>query len=63
MKVVWTKTAQKRLQAILFYIQEEFGGNAKMHFRSRAMDFTKLLPEFPEIGTLEIKEKNLRASS
>ena len=61
MKVVWTKTAERRLQEILFYIQEEFGDNAKMHFRSRAMDFTKLLPEFPEIGTLEVKEKNLRA--
>ncbi|SRR5258706_15189380 len=61
MKVVWTKTAQKRLQAILFYIQKEFGDNAKMHFRTRAIDFTKLLAEFPEIGTLEIKEKNLRA--
>lgn len=61
MKVAWTKTAQKRLHAILLYIQEEFGDNARMDFKSRAMDFTKLLPEFPEIGTLEIKERNLRA--
>ncbi len=60
MRIVWTKTAQKRLQEILMYIQEEFGDNAKLQFRSRAMDFTRLLAEFPEMGTLEIKEKHLR---
>lgn len=60
MKVVWTKTAQRRLQEILDYIQQEFGDNAKQQFRSRTMDFTMLLPEFPEMGTLEIKAKNLR---
>ena len=61
MRVVWTKTALRRLQEILFYIQEEFGDNAKMQFQSRAKDFTGLLPDFPEMGTLEIKAKNLRA--
>jgi len=61
MRVVWTKTALRRLQEILFYIQEEFGDNAKMQFQSRARDFTGLLPDFPEMGTLEIKAKNLRA--
>jgi plasmid stabilization system protein ParE len=61
MKVVWTKTAEKRLQEILNYIQQEFGNNLKQQFRSRAMDFTALLPEFPEMGTLEVKTKNLRA--
>ena len=60
MRVVWTKTAQKRLQEILVYIQEEFGDNAKQQFRSRTMDFTMILQEFPEMGTLEIKAKNLR---
>ncbi len=34
MRVVWTKTAQKRLEEILIYIQEEFGDNAKQQFRS-----------------------------
>jgi len=61
MKVLWTKTAKRRLEEILFYIQNEFGDNARTHFRSKTIDFTKLLPEFPEIGTLEIPEKNLRA--
>jgi plasmid stabilization system protein ParE len=61
MKVVWTKTAKRRLEEILFYIQNEFGDNARMHFRAKAIDFTTLLPEFPEIGTLELADKNLRA--
>ena len=60
MKVVWTKTAERRLQEILDYIQQEFGDNPKQQFRSRAMDFTMLLPEFPEMGTLEVTTKNLR---
>ena len=59
MKVVWTKTAEKRLQEILDYIQQEFGDNPKQQFRSRAMDFTMLLPQFPEMGTLEVRQKIL----
>ena len=61
MRVVWTKAAHKRLQEILFYIQQEFGENAKTQFKSRAIDFTGLLPEFPEIGPVELKTKSLRA--
>ncbi len=60
MKVVWTRRAEERLQEILNYIEQEFGELAKQQFRSRTMDFTLLLQEFPEIGTLEIKTKKLR---
>jgi plasmid stabilization system protein ParE len=60
MRVVWTKRAQKKLVGILEYIQQEFGNNAKQEFRSRVIDFTSLLPEFPELGTLDVKDKNLR---
>lgn len=60
MRIVWTKKAQKRLGEILDYIQLEFGDNARQSFRTKTKDFTRLLSEFPEIGTLEIKAKNLR---
>ena len=60
MKIVWTKKAQKRLGEILDYIQLEFGDYAKQSFTTKTKDFTRLLTEFPEIGTAEIKGKNLR---
>jgi plasmid stabilization system protein ParE len=60
MKIVWTKKAQKRFGEILDYIQLYFGDPARQSFMTKTKDFTKLLYEFPEIGTLEIPEKKLR---
>jgi plasmid stabilization system protein ParE len=60
MRVVWTTKAQKRFAEILDYIQLKFGNTARQSFILKTKDFTRLLSEFPEIGTLEIKEKNLR---
>lgn len=45
---------------ILDYIEREFGAKARQTFREKTQDFTRILIEFPEMGTLEIKEKNLR---
>ena len=60
MKVVWTRQAQNRLAEILGYIEAEFGTIRRESFRSKVKDFTALLSEFPEMGTLEVKDKNLR---
>ena len=60
MRIVWTKRALRRLSEILEYIEIEFGVVARESFRSQTKDFTRLLSEFPEMGTLEVKEKNLR---
>jgi len=60
MKLVWTKKARRRMGEILDYIEREFGNTSRQSFRTKAKDFTKLLIEFPEIGALEIKDKNLR---
>ena len=60
MRIVWTKRALRRLSEILEYIEIEFGVVARESFRSQTKDFTRLLAEFPEMGTLEVKEKNLR---
>ncbi|MBS1975839.1 MAG: type II toxin-antitoxin system RelE/ParE family toxin [Bacteroidetes bacterium] len=61
MRLVWAKKAQRRLDEILEYIEKEFGTTARQSFRDKARNFTRILIEFPEIGTLEIKEKSLRA--
>ena len=57
MKVVWTKNARKRFDDILGYIHHKFGDTARQSFITKTKDFTRLLLEFPEIGTLEIHEK------
>ncbi|HRK53158.1 MAG TPA: type II toxin-antitoxin system RelE/ParE family toxin [Cyclobacteriaceae bacterium] len=60
MKLVWTEKAKARMAEILDHIELEFGIASRQSFREKAKDFTRLLIEFPEIGTLEIKDKNLR---
>jgi plasmid stabilization system protein ParE len=60
MKLVWTEKAQQRIGEVLEYIEREFGAKARQIFLEKTQDFTRILIEFPEMGTLEIKEKNLR---
>ena len=60
MKLVWTEKAQQRIGEILEYIEREFGAKARQTLREKTQDFTRILIQFPEMGTLEIKEKNLR---
>ena len=60
MRLVWTEKAQRRMGEILDYIEREFGSKAKQTFREKAKDFTKVLAEFPEMGSIEAKGKNLR---
>ena len=60
MKLVWTEKAQQRIGEVLEYIEREFGAKARQIFIEKTQDFTRILIEFPEMGTLEIKEKNLR---
>ena len=55
-----TEKAQQRIGEILEYIEREFGAKARQTFREKTQDFTRILIQFPEMGTLEIKEKNLR---
>jgi plasmid stabilization system protein ParE len=60
MTIVWTKKARKRFSEILDYIELKFGDSARRSFITKTKDFTRLLYEFPEIGTLEIPDKKLR---
>jgi len=60
MKLVWTEKAQQRIGEVLEYIEREFGAKARQIFLEKTQDFTRILIEFPEMGTLEIKEKNLK---
>ena len=61
MKIIWTRKAVGRFVDILDYIEEKFGKTARQHFKNKTKEFTILLKEFPEIGALEIRDRNLRA--
>ena len=60
MRLIWTRTARNRLAEILDYIEKEFGKSARQQFRSKTKEFTTLLKEFPEMGSIEIRDKKIR---
>lgn len=60
MRLIWTKTARNRFGEILNYIQEQFGESARQQFRNKTKEFTILLKEFPEMGSVEIRNKEIR---
>lgn len=61
MKIIWTtRKSRNRFADILDYIEKDFGESARQHFRTKTKEFTILLKEFPQMGALEIRDKNLR---
>ncbi len=60
MKIFWTKRAEKRFSGIVDYLRNEWGGKVKDAFVQKTDDFLKLLERFPEIGSVEVEEKNIR---
>jgi plasmid stabilization system protein ParE len=59
-EVVFTKRAERDFENILNYIDNEFGVQATIHFKGLVIDFASLIQNFPEIGSLERPEKNIR---
>ncbi|MDB5159073.1 MAG: hypothetical protein JWR50_3780 [Mucilaginibacter sp.] len=59
-EVVFTKRAERDFENILNYIDSEFGLQATLHFRDLVIDFASLIQHFPEIGSLEQEDKNIR---
>ncbi len=60
MRILWTKKSQTRFQAINSHISDEFGEQSSIKFKNRVFDFLEILQRFPELGTLEVAEKNIR---
>lgn len=62
-KVVWTKRADKKYDAIIEYLSKEWGERVTEEFIKRTYSFLDLLIDFPEIGTIENAEKGIRGFS
>jgi len=60
LKIVWSKRAILKFDQIVTYIFNEWGENASKEFIGKVFEFLDTLSDFPEIGSLENKEKNIR---
>ncbi|MCD4746343.1 MAG: type II toxin-antitoxin system RelE/ParE family toxin [Bacteroidales bacterium] len=60
LEIEWSRKADKKINKILEYLQEKWGANVTRTFVRKVYDFLDLVVEFPEMGTLEDKRKNIR---
>ncbi|MBC7400895.1 MAG: type II toxin-antitoxin system RelE/ParE family toxin [Mucilaginibacter sp.] len=60
-EITFSKKAERDFEDILNYIDSDFGTKAAFHFKDIVIDFTVLIQSFPEIGSLEQADKNIRA--
>jgi|SRR5579872_7077556 len=61
-EVAFTKRAEKDFETISSYIENKFGSLASIRFRNLVFEFSTILQVFPEIGSLEVPDKNIRGS-
>ena len=60
LKIVWSKRASLKFDQIISYLIDEWGEKSAKQFIGKVFDFLEILSEFPEIGSVENKEKNIR---
>ena len=60
LKILWTKRADIKFDKILEYLNSEWGERVTITFVKKVYDFLDILVEFPEIGTIENSERNIR---
>lgn len=60
LKIFWSRRADKRFDDIIIFLQEKWGPQVTTTFVRKVYDFLEVLSEFPELGTIENKEKNIR---
>lgn len=60
LKIIWSKRAEKKFDKIIEYLNQEWGERVTTAFVKKVYDFLDILSEFPEIGTIEHKKRNIR---
>ena len=60
MRISFTKRAQNNYNSIKIYLTEEWGENMVKAFEQKTIDFLDLLKEFPEMGSIEFPDKQIR---
>ena len=59
-QIVWSKRSVEKFDKIIAYLIKEWGEKVTVSFVKKVYDFIDLIAEYPEIGTLENREKNIR---
>ena len=60
LEIRWTKQADRKFDKILEYLLDEWGERVTKSFVNKAYDLLEVLAEFPEIGSIENREKGIR---
>ncbi len=60
LEIYWTRRADKKFDQIIDYLLKEWGEDVAKVFTRKVYDFLDILSEFPEIGTIENKERGIR---
>lgn len=58
--IYWSKQADNKFDSIIEYLEKEWGKKAVRLFVKKVYDFLDILKEFPELGTHENSELNIR---
>ena len=60
MEILITGRAEKKYKLIKEYIRSQWGDNLVSVFEQKTKDFLDLLKNFPKMGSVEVKEKQIR---
>ena len=60
MKISLTKRAEKSYKSIREYIRAEWGDRVASAFEQKVKDYLDFLKDFPKMGSVEVKEKQIR---
>jgi len=61
LEVYWSIQADKRFDAILLYLEKEWGEKSVTAFVKEVYELIGILSQFPEIGIVEYPKANIRA--
>ncbi len=60
MRISLTKRAESNYRSIQEYIHNKWGASVAKAFEQKTTDFLDILEDFPEIGVLEVADKQIR---
>ena len=58
--VVWNNRASTQFNAVIEYLEKEWGERVTKNFVVRTYQIIEILAQYPEIGTLENPDKGIR---
>ena len=60
LEILWTKQADRKFDKIIDYLLHKWNQRVTESFVKKVYDTLDILSEYPEIGTIEHKEKGIR---